>query len=208
MKNISNSPGLHYLLWRVGLVPAQTETTEEEKQALAELARGRRRLLEIGVWHGANTRRFRSVMADDGVLYAVDPFPRGRFGFSWERMVAHSEVGRERRGAVRFLEMTSAQAAESLRDEPDEPFDFIFIDGDHSYEGLRTDWSLWSERVAPNGVIALHDSRSTSKRVIDHMGSVRFTQEVVRTDKRFRLKAEVDSLTVMEPVGIADAGVA
>lgn len=32
-----------------------------------------------------NTRRRRQVMADDGVLYAVDPFPKGRFGFSGKR---------------------------------------------------------------------------------------------------------------------------
>lgn len=199
LKNVSNSPGLHYLLWRVGLARAQTETTEEERQALAALARGRRRLLEIGVWHGANTRRFRSVMADDAVLHAVDPFPRGRFGFSWEKLIAHGEVGRERRGEVRFLEMTSEQAAKQLPSDAEGYFDFIFIDGDHSYDGLRLDWSLWSPRVARGGCIALHDSRSTPKRMIDHMGSVRCTQEIVLADSRFRVAAAVDSLTVLEP---------
>jgi predicted O-methyltransferase YrrM len=33
----------------------------------------------------------------------------------------------------------------------------LFIDGDHSYEGVRRDWELYSPLVRPGGLIALHD---------------------------------------------------
>lgn len=35
--------------------------------------------------------------------------------------------------------------------------DFLFIDGDHSYEGVSRDYELYSSLVAPGGIIAFHD---------------------------------------------------
>ena len=37
------------------------------------------------------------------------------------------------------------------------PVDFLFIDGDHTYEGAKKDFEMYSQLVAPGGVIALHD---------------------------------------------------
>ena len=36
-------------------------------------------------------------------------------------------------------------------------FDLIFIDGDHSLEGVRKDYELYGPLIAPGGVIAFHD---------------------------------------------------
>jgi predicted O-methyltransferase YrrM len=35
--------------------------------------------------------------------------------------------------------------------------DFLFIDGDHSYEGVKTDFEFYSPLVSPSGLIAFHD---------------------------------------------------
>ena len=35
--------------------------------------------------------------------------------------------------------------------------DVLFIDGDHSYEGVRKDFDLWSPLVRPGGIILFHD---------------------------------------------------
>jgi len=35
--------------------------------------------------------------------------------------------------------------------------DVLFIDGDHSYGGVRRDYELWSPLVRPGGIIAFHD---------------------------------------------------
>ena len=35
--------------------------------------------------------------------------------------------------------------------------DFLFIDGDHSYEGVKADWDLYRKLVAPDGLVAFHD---------------------------------------------------
>lgn len=38
-----------------------------------------------------------------------------------------------------------------------EPLDFLFIDGDHSYEGVKADFEAYAPLVRPGGLIALHD---------------------------------------------------
>lgn len=38
-----------------------------------------------------------------------------------------------------------------------QPLDFLFIDGDHSYQGVETDFELYSALVRPGGLIAFHD---------------------------------------------------
>jgi len=55
---------------------------------------------------------------------------------------------------ARFLNMSSIEAAEKF---PDEYFDFIYIDGDHSYLGVCADLATWQNKVKKGGFIAGHD---------------------------------------------------
>jgi predicted O-methyltransferase YrrM len=187
----------HFALWALGVQPAETQTTHDERAALARHAAGRTRLVEIGVWHGVTTSVLRRAMAPDGVLWAIDPFPRGRFGFSYQRRIARSEVARVTNGTVRWVRTTGELAAQIYRSEGAPPTGLVFIDGDHSYEALAGDWSAWSSLVAKGGVVCLHDSRSTPERQIDDAGSVIATERIVKRDPAFEVVEEVDSLTVV-----------
>ena len=196
MINVATRPGLHFLLWRLGIAAARSKTTPAEHKCLQRHAANRCKLVEIGVWHGVTTRLLRSAMAPDGILFAIDPFPASRFGFSWEKQIAHGEVRREANGQVHFLEMTSAAAADHVRGSF-EPLDFVFFDGDHSYKGLALDWSLWAPQVAPGGIIALHDTQSYPDPNTAPTESVRFTRETILADPRFAVLECVDSMTVL-----------
>src|SRR5579863_8843264 len=35
--------------------------------------------------------------------------------------------------------------------------DVVFIDGNHTYEGAKSDWHFWKDRVNPGGIVVLHD---------------------------------------------------
>ncbi|MEY2559679.1 MAG: hypothetical protein QOG51_94, partial [Verrucomicrobiota bacterium] len=52
---------IHYLSYLVGAQRPITQTTEEEREVLRSYATGKKRLVEIGVFHGVNTRMFREV---------------------------------------------------------------------------------------------------------------------------------------------------
>jgi predicted O-methyltransferase YrrM len=186
---------VHLLKWAVGCASPETQTTAGERACLARHAAGRRRLAEIGVWHGVTTRLLLREMAPEGVYFAVDPYPVGRLGFSAQMLIAHRGVSRVHSRRVIWLRVTGGEAAADPRVR-EYPIDFLFIDGDHRYEALREDWEAWSGLIAPDGVVALHDSRPTPGRPIGDAGSVRYTNEVVLRDPRFALDDSVDTLSV------------
>jgi len=57
-------------------------------------------------------------------------------------------------GRVEVCRMDSAAAAALF---PDRSLDFVYIDGDHSYEGCRRDILAWAPKVRVGGVLAGHD---------------------------------------------------
>jgi predicted O-methyltransferase YrrM len=46
---------------------------------------------------------------------------------------------------------------------PPGPIRLLFIDGDHSYQGVRADWDHWGGLLAPGGHVLFHDA-------VDHGG--------------------------------------
>jgi hypothetical protein len=42
-----------------------------------------------------------------------------------------------------------------------EKLDFLFIDGDHSYQGVKLDWEDYRGFVRPGGYVAFHDIKDT-----------------------------------------------
>jgi predicted O-methyltransferase YrrM len=186
----------HFVRWAVGLASAETQTSYAERDALARHARDCRRVVEIGVWHGVTTSRLRAAMSRDGVVYAVDPFPPGRLGVSFQRIIAHREVSRVDGARVEWVRSLGHLAAAQVLDSG--AVDFVFIDGDHTREAIERDWNAWSSGVKLGGMIALHDSVPTSERPIDSAGSVQFTRAVVAVDKRYALVDTVETLTVWQ----------
>jgi hypothetical protein len=188
---------VRYGLWRLGLAEPEAQTTDTERACLVRHATGKRRLAEIGVWQGRTTRDLRRVMAPDGMLFGVDPYPPGRLGFSAPQRIAMGEVAKVRNGGVIWMLKRGEEAAADPEVVAASPFDFVFIDGEHTWDGLAGDWRGWRPRVGLGGVVALHDSRSCDARVIEDAGSVRFTREVIMKDPGFEIFETADSLTVL-----------
>lgn len=185
---------LHSLLHAAGLFPAVSNTTPKERACLSRHAAGRRRLAEVGVFQGVTTRVLRGAMFPTGILFAIDPFFRNRFGFCPYEQVARREVRRVDRGSVRWLALTGAEAARESELAANGGLDFVFLDGDHSWEGIRADWEGFRPLLAPGGILALHDTGGVSA----GSGSAQFTAEVIRKDPGFRLLEVIETLTVLE----------
>ena len=186
---------LHLIKWQLGLAPAEIWTTEAERACLARHAAGKRRLVEVGVWHGGTTRHLRAAMSPEATLYAVDPFPRGRLGFSIPRLVARGEVRQVPNGRVIWVRETGEAAArmDMLREQP---IDFVFVDNAQTSETLRVEWEAWAPVVARGGVIALHDTRPGPPGQPEQTSEI-YARDVVRRDARFTAVDEVDTLTVL-----------
>jgi predicted O-methyltransferase YrrM len=188
---IARAP-LDWFLHALRLRTADTQTTAAERACLATHAAERTMLVEIGVMHGASTRVLCEAMSPSGTLTAIDPYPAGRLGVSFEFAIARREVGRGPRRRVVWRRDTSEAVGASWS----ATVDFVFIDGDHSRRGIERDWTLWSQFVAPGGVVLLHDSRRVAGRPLHEC--VQYTEDVILNDARFRCIDCVDSLTVVQ----------
>lgn len=78
---------------------------------------------------------------------------------------------------VNFIKANSSEY-----DNSDLLVDFLFIDGDHSYEQAKADWEHWKERVVLGGSVVFHDAKES-----DRPGVQRLMQEI-REDKEERAK--------------------
>jgi predicted O-methyltransferase YrrM len=67
-----------------------------------------------------------------------------------EKTKQQTEFAEERRTIIR---KRSIDAANDVK----EPLDFVFIDGDHSYEGCKIDIESWVDKVKPGGWLMGHD---------------------------------------------------
>lgn len=60
------------------------------------------------------------------------------------------------------------------------PVQFLFIDGDHSYEGVSKDFENYRGLVRPGGLIAFHDVIHTERHTKDGVEVPRFWDELVQ----------------------------
>ena len=58
----------------------------------------------------------------------------------------------------RFIKATSFDAYYDFFIRQDIKIDVLFIDGDHSYEGVKSDFELYSTILSEKGIIILHDT--------------------------------------------------
>ena len=140
----------------------------------------------------------RAAMAHDAVLFAIDPYPPGRLGLNYQRIIARGEVSKIPNGRVEWLRETGRDAASNPKVVAAAPFDFVFIDADHSFEGLRENWDGWAGLIAPGGVMAVHEG-GVPGGPSDH-GGVRFCDQVARHDERFEVLETIDCLLVLRRV--------
>lgn len=156
-------------------------------------------MAEVGVWHAVTTTTMARQLPPGGVIYGVDSFLKGRLGVCFQELIATQET-RPFSNKVRLLKMDSESAAQFLERNVGANFDFVFLDGDHSYEGLKVDWLAWSALLRESGFIAIHDSRSSTDRDLSNAGSAVFTRDAILKDKNFRPVEAIDTLTVLQKI--------
>ncbi len=119
-----------------------------------------RRVLEIGSAGGGTLFLFARVAAPDALLVGMDLTPHGAQGVpGWRAaLYEHGFPGPGQRVRIvrgdSHAESTRARVLEILGREP---VDFLFIDADHTYAGVKRDFELYAPLVRPGGLIAMHD---------------------------------------------------
>jgi predicted O-methyltransferase YrrM len=117
-----------------------------------------RTYVEIGTSFGGTLFLMTRVLEEDGTLVGVDlPGRLGGYG-NWRNPIYRSFArGRQTIRLVKsdsHVPETLQQVKEALRGQE---VDVLFIDGDHSYEGVKKDFEMYSPLVRKGGIVAFHD---------------------------------------------------
>lgn len=132
----------------------------DELKALTNLVKEEQpqTVLEIGTAKGGSFYIWSRYLDTVDKLISLD-LPGGKFGGGYDER--KTEIFREFAPSkeMHFVRDNSHQVDtyEEVSNLVADSVDFLFIDGDHTYEGVKQDFEMYSELVSEGGIIALHD---------------------------------------------------
>jgi predicted O-methyltransferase YrrM len=146
----------------MGCPAIQSQQIRSEFLELAKLVKEQncRSILEIGTYRGGTLFVFSQLAAPGATVISLD------FHFTFLGKV----YGALQKPLLRKF-VRNGKSLFLLREDSHQPstlatirhilqgheLDFLFIDGDHTYEGVREDFNMYSPLVRDGGLIAFHD---------------------------------------------------
>jgi hypothetical protein len=132
-------------------------------------------IIEVGAYRGKSTAAL-SIGAKEGhdaPIYAIDPHEEfegpfsGLFGPQDRREFYQTMLSVGGWENVRLVNLSS----EVITPGWDKPVGMLWIDGDHSYEGVRRDFECWLPHLVPGAPVILDDT--------DRGGPKQFVEELL-----------------------------
>ena len=120
--------------------------------------------VEVGVLRGENAREIMREWLEVNTLYLVDNYKNNEKEYN-----TALEILRGWENRLEWIIDDSVQAAQTLYD-----LDFAYIDGDHSYNGVKRDIEAYWPKIKKGGVLCGHDYQ---KRWTSLEGCVRAVEE-------------------------------
>ena len=116
--------------------------------------------MEIGTAKGGTLFLLSRIISQNGILISID-LPYGNFGggyFCWRIPLYKSFVNwKQKMVLIRDNSHQDSVQNNVLKVLNNRKLDILFIDGDHSYEGVKQDFEDYSKFVRNYGLIAFHD---------------------------------------------------
>lgn len=133
-----------------------------EFNELARLVKenGCRKILEIGTYRGGTLFVFSRLAEPEAAIISVDYSPslHGKLARSIQPLLFRRMIQPNQK---LFLLRADSHRQETLEKIKlilnGGQLDFLFIDGDHSYDGVKLDFTMYSPLVRTGGLIAFHD---------------------------------------------------
>jgi predicted O-methyltransferase YrrM len=116
--------------------------------------------VEIGSARGKSACFIGMALKENGSgrLYAIDPHTRTEWNDS--ESVDTYDIIRDHLEKLALSDVVTIVRKRSIEmpDSLPTPIDLLFIDGDHSYEGVKADWAAYRPRMSPFGLVVFHDT--------------------------------------------------
>jgi len=121
--------------------------------------------LEIGTWNGGTLFLISQSIKENATLISVD-LPNGPFGggYLWIRIPLFLSFKKKKQKIYLIRENSHNLATYDKVQNIlcGKKVDLLFIDGDHSYNGVKQDFFMYSKFVKRDGLIIFHDIAKTT----------------------------------------------
>jgi len=152
-----------------------------------------RQIVEIGRWLGGSTVLISTAKSRDAVFTSLDikMFDDKKLPFVRE----HAEDSNVQQFLNRIGDTnTHMLVADSRKYVPDSKIDFLFLDGDHSYEGIKADYDHWVQFLNPGAHLLFHDAADTRPLTPHSPGIAKLMLELAK-DTRLKHVKNIGSLS-------------
>jgi cephalosporin hydroxylase len=146
-------------------------------------------IVEIGTFKGGTLFVWCRTNPQAELFVSID-LPGGRYGGGYDRRRRrlYQEFLADRPQSRMVLVQADSHLSETLEELKtalqERLIDLLYVDGDHTYEGVKKDYELYSPLVRKGGVVAFHDIATRSQncgvhQLWDELKRTRRTQEFV-----------------------------
>jgi predicted O-methyltransferase YrrM len=135
------------------------QINKADREALAQLAEGRKVIIEIGTYLGGSAEVFLDNMDPEGVLVTIDTYAGSGLtgnGEKFNHLQHRYAADRLRRYGKRAI-LINADSIMVSSFFQTAVADLLFIDGGHDYHSCLNDIKHWSKVVKDDGTISGHD---------------------------------------------------
>ena len=133
--------------------------TSHERHKLFQLAQGKAKILEIGSYVGASAACFGASKANGhaGAIYCIDTWQND--AMTEGNRDTYSEFMKNTKAFEEWIVPIRGYSTEVLArvKEHTQALDVLFIDGDHSYEGVKADWDAYKDFLSAGSIVIFHD---------------------------------------------------
>lgn len=143
----------------------------------------RARCLEIGRFKGGSTFLIAAALDDESRLLSVDNHTKLTHLFDGSALDASLRKALKSCGLDHKVELLVQDS--STVPLVDNSFDLVFVDGDHTYEGVSRDWQNLKRAVKPGGHVLFHDAVEGRPYATVHEGVNRLVQEIEANEAEY-----------------------
>ena len=192
--NINGFEDLAFLFWTSPLNRGMLRQDFDEAALLFKTVNNisNPRGVEIGRFNGGSTILLAAAVGSKGKLISIDIEPQ-------DDLVLQDIISKL--GMKDRVELITGNSNEIMLHDN---YDFVFIDGDHSYEGAKSDHTKWGALVKVGGFIIHHDMGNERRYSTQWDELFRLKSDIIQNQqKELRLFGEAGSITVFQRISFS-----